>query len=242
VDIPFGEEEAIAMALQKRLDFLNAIDRLDDTRRKIKVAENGFLPELNVVGNGAFTSDPDRNNVTSWRPRDGRYSLGLEFDANFDRKEERNLYREALITFERAKRRLQQDADQIKLEIRNAFRTFIQARQSYEIQQQSLFLAQRRVESTEMLIQAGDATTRDLLDSQRALLSARNQVTRDLIDFNVARQELLSAMGILEVDASGMWKWPTLDEFETMFRDVEPPDNILITEDIEETDERYDNE
>lgn len=242
VDIPFGEEEATAMALQKRLDFLNAIDRLDDTRRKIKVAENGFLPELNIVGNGAFTSDPDRNNITSWRPRDGRYSLGLEFDANFDRKEERNLYREALITFERAKRRLQQEADQIKLEIRNAFRTFIQARQSYEIQRQSLFLAQRRVESTEMLIQAGEATTRDLLDSQRALLSSRNQVTRDLIDFNVARQELLSAMGILEVDATGMWKWPTHEEFEAMFSEIEPPENILITEDIEDTDERYDTE
>lgn len=219
-DVPFSEEDAARLAFDKRMDFLNSLDQLDDSRRKVAVAEDGFLPELNLVGGANFSSEGP-NNLFNVRPRDGTANLGLEFDPDFDRKEERNTYRQALITVERTRRQLQEDADQIRLEIRDSLRTLEQARESFEIQKLSVALAERRVESTEMLIKAGDATTRDLLDSQADLLDARNALTGAVIDFNVARQNLLSDVGILEVDDLGMWKWPSEAELKELIDRVD---------------------
>ena len=219
-EVPFSEEDAARLAFNKRMDFLNSFDQLDDSMRKVAVAEDGFLPELNLVGAANFGSEGP-NNLFNVRPRDGTASLGLEFDPDFDRKEERNTYRQALITVERTRRQLQEDADQIRLEIRDSLRTLEQAQASFEIQKVSVALAERRVESTEMLIKAGDATTRDLLDSQADLLDARNALTGAVIDFNVARQNLLSDVGILEVDDLGMWTWPSESELEELIGTID---------------------
>jgi outer membrane protein TolC len=223
-DIPLNREEAEAIALKNRYDFLTARDELEDAERKVLVAENGFLPELNLVGAANFGSEGP-NNVINVRPRDGTYKLGLELDLPFDRKEERNLYRQALITLDRTRRSLQEDTDLIKLDIRDSFRTLDQARESVDIQTRSVVLAERRRDSTNMLIEAGLATTRDQLDSLTDLLNSQNSLTSAKIDYNIAKLELLSNMGVLEIDESGMWKRPSPEDLKRMIESAENQGN-----------------
>ncbi len=221
--IELEEIDAVRVAFMKRMDFLNSLDEVDDAVRKIDVAQNGFLPELNIVGGADFGSKGPHN-VINFRPRAGVYELGLELDLPFDRKEERNLFRQALITFERTKRDLQREADSIRLEIRNTRRSLEQARESYEIQSRSVRLAETRVESTNMLIKYDKASTRDLLESQSAHLEAKNALTRVLVDFYIAQLELWSAMGVLAIDDSGNYHEPSEED---LFRLISRSDSLM---------------
>ena len=58
-------------------------------------------------------------------------------------------------------------------------------------------LSERRVESLALLQEAGQATTRDVLDAQEDLLSAQNAVTEALVDHYYARLDLTLAMETL---------------------------------------------
>ena len=80
------------------------------------------------------------------------------------------------------------------------------AAELYRIQKNSLELADRRVESTSLLLQAGRLTTRDLLESQDALLEAQDSVTEALIGHAIAKLNFFRDVGILEVRPDGMWE------------------------------------
>jgi len=97
----------------------------------------------------------------------------------------------------------------VKLNVRDAWRKLQEAKASYDIQQDSQELAEKRVESTTMLQDAGRASTRDVLEARDALLEAQNAVTKALIDHMIARLEFWRDIGILDVDENGMWKEST---------------------------------
>jgi outer membrane protein TolC len=87
--------------------------------------------------------------------------------------------------------------------VRSAFRRLEQTRESYSIQKRAVALAERRVESTQLLLQAGRATQRDVLESQAALLEAKNALVQALVDHSIAELEFQRNVGTLVVDEEG---------------------------------------
>jgi outer membrane protein TolC len=206
---PVQAEEATDIALDKRLDLRNTRGQVDDADRKVTVAANALKAGLDVSGSmdvgtqGETTPfDFDFDNAT--------YSAGLSLELPLDKKSERNAYRQSLINLMASERNLAERIDEIKQEVRNASRSLEQAEQSYDIQQNSLRLAEQRVESTTLLQQAGRASTRDVLESREALLSAQNAVSRALVDHFNARLDLLLAMESLKIRDDGLW----MEEFD----------------------------
>jgi outer membrane protein TolC len=57
-----------------------------------------------------------------------------------------------------------------------------------------------------MLLAAGRAQSRDLLDAQDSLLSAQNDTTATLVDYMIARLTFYRDTGILQVKPDGLWK------------------------------------
>jgi len=196
---------AVETALARRLDLANSTDRVNDAERKIKVAANNLGAELNLIGSATVGSTPDTD-YTRFQFHEGTYGLGLEADLPFDRKAERNAYREALISFTQQQRSYQNDIDQVKLEVRGAYRQLREQAEAYRIQKLSLELAEKRVVSNEMLLDAGRITVRLLLDSQNALLEAQNNYTRALVSHTIAKLNFFSDIGVLQVRPDGMWE------------------------------------
>ena len=206
IDPNYAVNEAMLLALANRLDLATSYDRVDDARRRLHVAENNLGVELNLVGSVDVGSDENNRLSNRLDFSDGTYSLGFESDFDLDRKGERNAYREAQIAVTREERSYQQDIDEIKLDVRDALREFKEAAQSYIIQQQSVKLAETRVDSTNMLLQAGRVETRDLLESQDDLLSAQNALTGALIDHAIAKLVFYRDIGLLQVKPDGLWE------------------------------------
>lgn len=198
-------QDAMDYALKHRLDLLSADDAVTDAKRKVEVAANGLGPDVDLVAS-ADIATPYATKPTRLRFDQGVYSAGLNVDLPLDRVSERNTYRQTLITLNRQQRAADDLRDAIKLQIRDAWRTVEQARESYTIQRRSLTLAERRVDSTSLLIQAGRATTRDTLEAQRALLEAQNALTSAVVDHTIARLNLWRDIGTLTIAPDGKLK------------------------------------
>ena len=110
-------------------------------------------------------------------------------------------------------RDFQNEEDQLKQSIRNHLRNLLEKRSSVVIQRQAVKLAERRVDSTSLLLQAGRAEMRDVLEAQNALLSAQNSMISALVSYRLRELELQRDLGVLNVTAEGVWKETNLDEY-----------------------------
>ncbi|TFG50577.1 MAG: TolC family protein [Candidatus Brocadiia bacterium] len=200
----YSERDAIETGLVRRLDLATAADKIDDSARKVIVAEDNLGLGLTLSGGAGVKSTKDTD-FSRLQFHNGTYGLGLGADLPFDRKSERTAYREKLINLQQSQREYEDSIAQTKLQIRLAYRQVIESAESYRIQQKSLDLARKRVESTSLFLKAGRAQTRDLLDSQNALLEAENQLTDALVRHMVAKLNFFRDIGVLNVRPDGMW-------------------------------------
>jgi outer membrane protein TolC len=204
IPVSLNEAEASQTALDHRLDLLNEIDIFEDSKRKIMIAADRLKPDLNLFADASLQSERPTD-YAKFDLNDYRLSGGVQLNLPINRLLERNNYRSALLSFERQIRTLALFLDNVRNEVRAGLRSLEQARQSYEIQKSARDLADRRVENSELLLQAGRAQTRDVLDAQTARVQAYNAVTAGLIDYHLTRLQLLLDMGVLKTDVDKFW-------------------------------------
>jgi len=130
----------------------------------------------------------------------------LYLDLPFERTRERNNYRNSLISLEKAVRNFQGYEDRIKQSVRAKLRSLQSNRSSVIIQWQAVTLAERRVKSTDLLLKAGRAEIRDVLEAQNALLSAQNSLNSAIVSYRTNELEFQRELGVLAVDAAGRWQ------------------------------------
>jgi outer membrane protein TolC len=202
--VPLGEDDAIRIAIDHRLDLLNEIDRFEDAQRKIVVAANAFRPELNLLANFDIQSNSGRN-YSNFDPDVYRSRIGLDLDLPLDNLAARNDFRRAEIDFERQLRQLSLALDRLHQDVRSGLRGLALARERFEIQLNALTLANQRVEAVNLLLETARAETRDLLEARNDQLSARNALTSALIDYHLTRLEFLNDLGIFDPTHPRFW-------------------------------------
>ncbi|HPO14946.1 MAG TPA: TolC family protein [Candidatus Hydrogenedentes bacterium] len=198
-------EDAVSVALATRLDYYTEKDRTEDAARKVKVAKNALQPNVDLSLQGQVPSK-GKDGFQNLDFERTKGSIGLDVDLGIDRKAERNAYRAAVITHERALRNLELKEDNIKLEVRAAWRDLDQARRNYEIAKSSVALSQRRVEEQNLLSELGRATVLNQVDAQNDLTSSQNELTAALVSHTIARLSFWRDMGILYIKPNGQWE------------------------------------
>ncbi len=200
-------EDSIQVALAARLDFITAKEQLEDADRKVKLAANFLLPRVDLSSSVVVNSDPNKNTGLPLPEMDRyRYSAGLSVDPGLDKTAERDAYRTSLINRDRAVRQIAQQEDEIKLEVRDSWRSLEQAKRSFEISDIGVQLAERRVEEQNLLAELGRAKAQDQVDAQNDLVNSKNQRTQALVAHTIARVQFWNNMGILYIKDSGQWE------------------------------------
>lgn len=194
----------IDIALRKRLDLLTSYDRVEDAKRKITVALNKLKPEVNLIVK--VTSTTDTHSSPTIEFNEPSYKTGIEFDLPLDTIPNRNYYKKALIDLNRKQRDFENKRDTVILEVYQQYRNLKEYYQSYLTQQNSLLLAKKRVESTDLLLQAGRATTRDILEAEEAYLEAKNDLLTAAVNYLLSYLRFLYSTELLELDEKGMWE------------------------------------
>lgn len=210
-------EKALELAFENRPDFLNTMERVEDAQRAVLVAEDSLRAELTIGGSasigegrGAMSGNqPD----AKFRPKEGSYGALLNVNLPIERTSERNRYRNSLISLEKAVRSFQAAEDQLKQDVQSKLRDMVENRERLVIQIQAVELAERRVKNTDMLLQAGRAELRDVLDAQSALTSAQNSLYSAAVSYRINELELQRDLGVLQVTSDGLWKELDLTEY-----------------------------
>ena len=197
-------EESMQAALVTRLDLYNSRNALEDTERKVKIAAQDLLPQLDVAGRYEVLGNPksDQLNLNFDRTRMG---AGATLDLRLDKKADRNAYRSAMIAQQRAARQLDLDEESVRSSVRTDWRALEVAHKQYALAQIGIEQAQRRLEEETLLLELGQGTTRDLIDAQQDLIEAKNDLTSALISHTVARLRLWKNMGVLYIQKDGSW-------------------------------------
>ncbi|MCK4294365.1 MAG: TolC family protein [Planctomycetes bacterium] len=201
---------ATRLALENRLDLRVVQEKVFDAQRGVILWADRLGAELTFLGSA---SAGGRRTVGSATSDDARIRLNeaelsglLTLDLPLERVAERNDYRNSLIGLERAVRNVQSLEDQVKLDVRSGLRALQSTRESLQIQARAVQLAEKRVSSTNMALEAGRAQIRDSLEAQEALLSAQNDLTAAVINYRMTELELQRDIGLLEVDEQGLWQ------------------------------------
>lgn len=209
---PFELEmsRAADIALQNRCDLRISLARITDAERAVVVAADALRAGLTLLGSTAVGESRSISSATSddvaLAANKMTHSALLELDLPLERTSERNAYRRSLIALEKATRDFQATEDQVKLDVRDRLRSLALARESVVIQAQAVELARRRVHSTDLLLQAGRAAIRDLLEAQEDLLGAENALISALVSYRTSEWALQRDMGVLQVTVNGLWR------------------------------------
>lgn len=195
-------DRAVDLALAQRLDFLTSLDQLEDTLRRELLAEDATRAGLDLQASLLAPSATDQALKYDWRTTG--WSLGFSFDMPWDRLPERNALRSAQISVDARRRAVEAEADGIVVAVRNAVRQTRNAYQTWNLQAGAVVLAERRVESSDLNLENGKASTRDVLDAEEDLRQALNSRSAALVDYSLSRLELYLDVEALRVDEDGI--------------------------------------
>lgn len=198
-------EDSVKVALVSRLDLYVVKDQTDDAGRRVLVAANALKPGLDLITTAQMASTGQDNfqeldfNRPQWR-------AGLDLDLPFERTAERNAYRAALIAQEQSLRDFSLAVDNVKFEVRSAWRDLEQALRNYEISKTSVELNRRRVEEQELLADVGRGSTLDQVDATINLTESENNLTAALVAHAIAKLTFWRDAGILYIKKNGQWE------------------------------------
>ena len=113
-------ESAIHAARHNRLDLITEKEQLEDSMRSLHIAENSLLPDLTLTAGAGLAGGAERFRGAS--PDDWDASIGLTMEIPLQRRPERNSYRSAVISHERAERAYELLLDQLDLDIHDQMR------------------------------------------------------------------------------------------------------------------------
>jgi outer membrane protein TolC len=201
-------DAAMETALRYRLDLQTARDRIDDSRRGVSNAKNGLLPGLELNGNAQVGSGPGRP-ARELQDSTLTYSAGVTLDLPIDQLAERNAYRRSLITYQRAERDFVSLRDRVLIDVRQDVRSIRTAQVSLRIQEESIDLAQRRLELAGELLRQGGAggggatrrgDARDVVEAQQSLIQAQDAYEQARAELQIQVLQFLQDTGTLRVD------------------------------------------
>lgn len=202
--VDVGSKAAFRISVEKQMDVLNAIDKFEDYKRKVRVAADQLRADLNVFANASLSSEgPD--DYANFDLNKVRYTAGVRLNLPLDRLRERNTYRAALVSFEAQLRSLGLTLDTFKDRIDRGLRTVEQTKINHEIAVESLKVAERRLENNVMLLAAGRATIRDVREAQDGLISAQNNLAATYANYLSARLGLLVNIGVIDTRPDKFW-------------------------------------
>ena len=195
-------DEAVPLALKLRLDVQTARDRTEDLRRRVDIAKNGLLADLNLNASVTLPFNNTGNDIgIDMSPNDVSFTVGGTFSAPLDRVNEKYVLRQTQIQLEQGIRSYQNVRDQVAVEVRSRVRQIERSQFSLLLQERNVEIAENRRASIEA---APDrASTRDRTDAVNALRRAEDQRDRSARDLQIAILEYLSASGRLRVNPDG---------------------------------------
>jgi len=218
-DFDMSQETVVAIALENRMDLMNARGRVMDARRAMEVAANRLEAVLNLVATGDVSTPTTGNKPLDFRGSRSTFRFGVQMTAPIDQVAERNAYRAALVSYQRLRRDYMRLEDQVKFEVRTNWRQLNVAHLNFETGRKNLRQAALQLDI--VVANANDPTRQvvgraattvttgntglNLLNALNSVLNAQNNLIQTWVDYERNRINIHRDMDIMVIDERGLW-------------------------------------
>ena len=221
VPVDVSMEDATAQSVENRVDLMNIRAQVMDARRQVEIAANRLQAAINLVVDGDIRT-AGGNRPFNFNGRSSQLRVGMQFTAPLDQITERNNYRTALITYQRARRTYMQTEDQTKQQVRSEWRQLYILKQNLETTRRAVRLAALQYDNAVNETYApqqgagvggGGGGSRglqgnNLTQALSSLLNNSNQLISNWLDYERNRLNLYRDMGTMEIGPDGLWNDP----------------------------------
>ncbi|MFN0056714.1 MAG: TolC family protein [Planctomycetales bacterium] len=216
-------QDALQVALENRMDLMNARASVMDARRNVEVAANQLQALLNIVAAGDVRTQSlglGNLNPLDFRGGSSSFRAGVQFTTPVQLVQQRNVYRAALISYQRARRNYMRTEDQVKLDVRVTWRQLSVLKQNLETARENVRAAAAQLDiaieqSTAPVTPGlgaggaagagGTAAGLNTINALQAVLNAQNQLIQIWVSFETNRLAMYNFMGTMEIDEYGFW-------------------------------------
>jgi outer membrane protein TolC len=189
------------LGLERRLDLASKRDQLEDSKRKLAIARNNLLLNVDLYGKANLYS------AGADSPTGGDFSdsssAGISVKLPLDRRDERDELKLAMISVAEVQRGLDEYIDTLQVEIEENLRNLATQANNVLIQKEATRIADRKYEYSLLQFKAGQIPNRDVVEAQNELLSAKNAHVNALVAYELQRLKLLRNVGLLDVNTDG---------------------------------------
>lgn len=189
-------EEAVAAALQNRVELKQIDDQIEEARRASRVAKNNLLPQLDLVANYTRSGSDDTFS-RSVRLNEDFWSINLTSTTDWSRTAEKAAYQQALLAVKTDELNRWTRIDGIKREVRQNFDSLLKAAERMQIRKEQINQASGKLALAEIKFGYGMANNFDVIEAQTELQTARVNLLAAKIEHIVGRYRLRAAMGTL---------------------------------------------
>ncbi len=217
-----AQEAAVRTALTNRMDLMNTRAQVVDAWRQLCVTANALLGVLNPQFTMDSITPPTGSNPLAFSKSQTNAELSLNAQLPLVRITQRNVYRAALINYQRARRNLINLEDGIAAQVRFDVRQLHLFAENYKIQQKVIQSLYSQVESAlEVIVApadpdslkttgtAGNANAAALTSQYLGVLGQLNGAQTKMYDYwlsiEATRIQLYSDLDRLILDSRGVW-------------------------------------
>lgn len=195
-------QESLGLAFRYRLDLQNERDLVDDFARKVDVARNATLGDLNLrLTNNLPTDSTLPESGLNFDPNSNQFAAAIVYEMPLDRVDENLRLRQSQILLEQSKRSYYQSRDDAAVGVRQAARGIERSLFSNAVAEKNVQASMNRQAAIDA---APDrATARDRTDAVDALRRAQDSLDSAKKDLQIAILRYLNNTGQLRISPQG---------------------------------------
>ena len=211
VSIDLDWKVAVELARQYRHDWMNARAALVDSWRLIEFNADNLEGNVDLVFDGDVRTSGD--NPLAFKSVNSQLRVGMRFDAPLTRLVERNIYRQALIEYQQARRSYYAYVDGVVRGLREILRTINRNRVNFEQRRIAVLSAIDQVDLNDRIQRrrletgqdAGVTAARDVVSALQDLQTAQNDFLAVYLNYEAQRLLLDLNLGTMNLDTEGDW-------------------------------------
>jgi outer membrane protein TolC len=189
VEVEFDLDELIDKALENRADLRALSLQVKATRKLLSIAKGSFLPTISLIGNYGYSDNEKQEGQTTWNimvRADWPIFTGFARAARV---------KEAESAVSQVRLGAEQMEEGIKLEVRAAYLSFMEAKSLLETQKETVRQAEEGLRMANIQYKNGLITSVQLTDAELALTQAMLNRYRALHDYTIAIAKIKKAIG-----------------------------------------------
>jgi outer membrane protein len=188
--------DAIDMALKKRIEIEQMNHDMAEAERKAAVMKHNILPELNlVVGYGRYATAETMGQSTGVDL--DRYSVSLQAGTDIFRTAEKAAYQQSLISIKTLRLNMESRMEDISRQVRKQWLSLKEAVKRTEIRKSQITQGEEKMALAEVKFAHGMADNFDVIEAEKELQSARGNLLAAEIEHAIGIYNIKAIMGEL---------------------------------------------